>query len=239
MTRPGGPRRCFSGRRTSRRAVSPVGRVIATLVTITALVCHQGMHDQPGPTSTTSPADHRPELLALRESGRRGEHGVAKSGRQLGTALAPTGGQNRPASAGPHPQAEPMGLRAATVVGLEGALALAHGRSPGFSLHNRSTRVLARLHGRLNGAGEVHAKGTRRKRETLRGYAPGPTSSNRGYQVRSFSAASHRWRYWPGPESCGWRPRLLACPFCCGEGEPGYGDRNRGARALNPRGVRW
>jgi len=76
------------------------------------------------------------------------------------------------ASAGPHPQAEPMGLRAATVVGLEGALALAHGRSPGFSLHNRSTRVLARLHGRLNGAGEVHAKGTRRKRETLRGYAP-------------------------------------------------------------------
>ena len=38
---------------------------------------HQGMDNQPGPPDTTSPADHRPELLATGESGRRGEHGVA------------------------------------------------------------------------------------------------------------------------------------------------------------------
>jgi hypothetical protein len=70
------------------------------------------------------------------------------------------------------------------------------------------------------GANGRHSEGTH----------PAPTSSNRGYQVRSFGAASHRWRYWPGPKSCGRRPRLLACPFCCGEGEPGYG----GPKSLAP-----
>jgi hypothetical protein len=37
----------------------------------------QGMQDQPGPPSSTSPADHRPELPATGESGGRGEHGAA------------------------------------------------------------------------------------------------------------------------------------------------------------------
>ena len=39
---------------------------------------HQGVHHQPGPTSTTSPANHRPELLATGEPGGRGEHGFAE-----------------------------------------------------------------------------------------------------------------------------------------------------------------
>jgi hypothetical protein len=54
------------------------------------------------------------------------------SGGQLSAALAPAGTQNRPTGAGAHAQAEPVGPGATTVVGLEGALALAHGRSPGF-----------------------------------------------------------------------------------------------------------
>src|SRR3954447_26617173 len=48
------------------------------------------------------------------------------SGRELFAALAATGGDDGAPRAGPHAQPEPVRARAAAVVRLEGALALAH-----------------------------------------------------------------------------------------------------------------
>ncbi len=61
---------------------SPGGRALSPIGIVHGVVPgggrHQGMHHQPGPTSTTSPANHRPELLATGEPGGRGEHGFAQ-----------------------------------------------------------------------------------------------------------------------------------------------------------------
>lgn len=46
-----------------------------------------------------------------------------RSGGQAGAALATAGRENRAAGTGPHTQTEAVGLRATTVVRLEGALA--------------------------------------------------------------------------------------------------------------------
>ena len=54
---------------------------------------HQGVHHQPGPTSTTSPANHRPELLATGEPGGRGEHGFAEWIRRTAQRGPCAGGQ--------------------------------------------------------------------------------------------------------------------------------------------------
>jgi hypothetical protein len=194
------------------------------------------MHDQPGSPSSTSPADHRPELLAVRESGRRGEHGVARSGRQLGTVLAPTGGQDRPASAGPHPQAESMGLRAATVVGLEGALALAHGRSPGFSLHNRSRCCLpatsteqAKCTPKAPGANGRHVEGTHPGRP----HQIGGTGAGRSARRPTGRDT--------GPEGGLWQAvPLVSVPLLLWRGGSWLRPSEvAGAETLNPRGVRW
>jgi hypothetical protein len=61
----------------------------------------------------------------------------AASGRKALTALPATGGENRAAGAGAHPQPEPMGLGAPAVVRLERALA--HSRTPEREIGRRST----------------------------------------------------------------------------------------------------
>jgi hypothetical protein len=53
---------------------------------------------------------------------------TAPSGRQLGAALAPAGGKDRPSRPGPHPEAETVDPAAAPVARLERALA--HGKTP-------------------------------------------------------------------------------------------------------------
>ncbi len=58
-----------------------------------------------------------------------------RSGGQAGATLAAAGRENRAAGTGTHPQPEAVGLRATTVVRLEGALA--HSGAP------EKTRVLA------------------------------------------------------------------------------------------------
>src|SRR5205823_13976632 len=45
-----------------------------------------------------------------------------------------------------------------------------------------------------------------------------PTSPNRGYRAMSLGDARTASRYLPQQKGCGKRPRLLACPFCCGRG---------------------
>lgn len=59
------------------------------------------------------------------------EHRAAGSGRQFAAALAPTRLQDGATGSGTHPQAEPVGLRPAAVVRLEGPLA--HGLAPSQS----------------------------------------------------------------------------------------------------------
>ena len=67
----------------------------------------------------------RPDRTTVVNSGRRRRRACAgnTSGGELLASLAPTAGEDRPARAGTHPQAEAVGLRATTVVRLERALA--------------------------------------------------------------------------------------------------------------------
>src|SRR4051812_49746388 len=67
----------------------------------------------------------RPDRTAVVNSGRRRRRACAgnTSGGELLATLAPTTGEDRPASAGPHPQPEAVGLRPSAVVRLERALA--------------------------------------------------------------------------------------------------------------------
>jgi len=154
------------------------------------------MHDEPGSAGSATPADDQAEVLATGQPGGRGEHGASGSGREAGAALAPAGGQNRAARASPHPQPEPMGLGATTVVGLEGALTLAHfwvsrcslqaglvvspaalTRSPHYYTaapdENRGCRVMFR-HSLARAR-----KDARYQRETIREYAAARRFSNR------------------------------------------------------------
>jgi hypothetical protein len=92
-------------------------------------------------TTTEPQPARRPRRTAVAKSSRRvsrvaaGNNGTDPrnaSGRQLRTALAAPGRDDRTARAGAHAQPEPVGPRAATVVRLERALALTHGcHSPG------------------------------------------------------------------------------------------------------------
>jgi len=153
------------------------------------------MHDEPGSAGSATPTDDQAEVLATGQPGGRGEHGASGSGREAGAALAPAGGQDRAARASPHPQPEPMGLGATTVVGLEGALTLAHfwvsrcslqaglvvspaalTRSPHYTAapdENRGRRVMFR-HSLARAR-----KDARYQRETIREYAAARRFSNR------------------------------------------------------------
>lgn len=53
---------------------------------------------------------------------------MSASGRKCAAALAPPSGKDRPASAGPHPQAETVGTAASPVARLESTLG--HGKTP-------------------------------------------------------------------------------------------------------------
>ena len=78
---------------------------------------HQGRPSRanPGPYGSA-------ELLRTTEAVRCGQH-RRRSGGELGAALAAASGQDRAAGAGAHTKTEAVGLRAAAVVRLEGALA--------------------------------------------------------------------------------------------------------------------
>jgi hypothetical protein len=94
--------------------------------------------------------------------------------------------------------------------------------------------------GRLNGAGEVHAKGTRRKRETLRGYAP------RAYLIKSgvpgqvvrrgiapLAILARTEVLWP-------TATLVSVPLLLWRGGTWLRlTEITGAETLNLRGVRW
>ncbi len=123
------------------------------------------MHDQTAASRADTAPHHGAELVTVSETSVRGKHAAPRrtrrrsrtrtSGGEPVAALTPTGGQNGPPCPRTHPQPEPVGPRASTVVRLEGALALAHGcRSPGlrrpvFGLVCSGAR---RKPGRLNGA---------------------------------------------------------------------------------------
>jgi hypothetical protein len=66
--------------------------------------------------------------------------------------------------------------------------------------------------------GGVHTKGTRRKRETLRGYAPSAGLTKSGVPGHVVRRSAFRLAILAPTNSCGKPPRLLACPFCCGRG---------------------
>lgn len=80
-------------------------------------------HHGTGGRSPAAPHDDG-ELRPLTQPVLRRQHDPRPtSGRQLGAALAPPSGQDRPAGTRPHPQPEPMRLGAAAVVRLKRALA--------------------------------------------------------------------------------------------------------------------
>jgi hypothetical protein len=88
------------------------------------LGCHQ-VHDD-RPSGRPPPSSHRQgEILPTAKARARGQHRVSRltSGREGGATLGPAGRQDRAPGAGAHAQPEAVGLRAPTVVRLEGALA--------------------------------------------------------------------------------------------------------------------
>jgi hypothetical protein len=86
----------------------------------------------------------------------------------------------------------------------------------------------------------VHAKGTRRKRETLRGYAPPTGLTKSGVPGHVVRRSGFRLAILAPTKSCGKPPRLLACPFCCGRGGTWLARCCwPNANTLNLRGVRW
>ena len=77
------------------------------------------MHDErgsPGPDTATNGTG---EVFGAAEASRRWQH---RSGGELDAALTPPRRKDRAAGPGAHPQPEAMGLGAAAVVRLEGAL---------------------------------------------------------------------------------------------------------------------
>ena len=85
--------------------------------------------DEAAPACPGPATENHAEILTPPQTCGSRQHGAPRSGRsggQRAAALATAGRQDGPAGAGPHAQAEPVGLRAAAVVRLEGALTLAH-----------------------------------------------------------------------------------------------------------------
>ncbi len=150
----------------------------------------------------------------------------AGSGRQLLPALAPAGGQDRPAGPGPHAQPEAVGTRTTAVVRLKRTLALAHFSAP-VQL-TRWTVYAVDLPGRGAPAGQGPARTTRltawhsapasdavtqRVRSQLSGGQTGwlrPSSSRRG-TTRSRPDTSSRAEARPGREGAG-RTHLWPVP---------------------------
>jgi hypothetical protein len=89
-------------------------------------------HERPAPGARTSPDDRRefvrpPHPKSLRQ------HGMPdRLRRQFLATLTAAGGDDRPAGAGAHPQAEAVRFGTPTVVRLEGPLA--HGKAPSMSV---------------------------------------------------------------------------------------------------------
>jgi hypothetical protein len=121
----------------------------------------------------------------VRQSVTRHASKTAESGGQRLAALATTGRQDGPTGTSAHPEPEPVGSSAATVVRLESALTLTHAQN--LLVSTSSSPVVRRVvpkHGSLwcllptcglvtsSDDKQGHTKSTRRKRETLRGYAP-------------------------------------------------------------------
>lgn len=72
------------------------------------------------------PPRNRPDVSTSAQARVGGKHGgdrpERRSGGELGAALTTPARDDRPTGARPHPQPEPVRLRATTIVGLEGAL---------------------------------------------------------------------------------------------------------------------
>ncbi len=122
----------------------------------------QGMDNQPGAPDATSPANHRPELLATGESGRRGEHGVAVI---RPTARSDPCAAERPGSPDRRGYASAAGTRGSWHDGgcWAGRCACPCSRCGLQASHYKQVSTVS---WQPRGAGGVHDKGTRRKRET-------------------------------------------------------------------------
>lgn len=109
--------------RTRRRSTLPG----CVRVRITAGEAGTKMDDKERATGPASSAYRGREVLAPPQPMLGRQHvmdlGSGCSGRQAGATLAAAGRENRAAGTGAHPQPEAVGLRATTVVRLEGALA--------------------------------------------------------------------------------------------------------------------
>lgn len=90
---------------------------------------HVGVYHHGAATLPGTLAHHRREISGTVEPVRTGKHSPPRpgSGRQRRTALATTSRNDAATGAGPHTQTESVHLRTATVVRLEGPLALGHG----------------------------------------------------------------------------------------------------------------
>ena len=100
------------------------------------------MNDKERAPGPASPAYRGRKVLAPPQPMLGRQHvmdlGSGCSGRQTGATLATAGRENRAAGTGPHAQTEAVGLRAAAVVRLEGALA--HSGAPGMLVVSRRDR---------------------------------------------------------------------------------------------------
>ena len=127
----------------------------------------QGMQDQPGPPSSTSPADHRPELPATGESGGRGEHGAALP--QADSSARPlrrrADRMARPARVRIRSR-NPWVLLRRRLLGWKVRLPLLTVDLQASSLPLLELQVCVPSPGCLDTASRVHAKGTRRERGT-------------------------------------------------------------------------
>jgi hypothetical protein len=86
----------------------------------------------------------------------------------------------------------------------------------------------------------MHAKGTRRKRETLRGYAPWARLTKSGVAGQVVQRHDEPLGILARTEVLWQAATLVSVPLLLWRGEPGYGKAEvTGAETLNLRGVRW
>ena len=182
------------------------GRLSCLVGTISGVqVCHQ--RSAPGPAA---PAYRGREVLAPPQPIFGRQHGMdlglGCSGRQTGATLAAARREDRAAGTGPHAQTETVGLRAAAVVRLEGALA--HSGAPGIFVVSGRRVVGRRLavtvrprvarHARVHRFTITKARslpigGRRQQPSTTR-----PGHGTRGYAIRSNQLHEARERPRPG-----------------------------------------
>jgi hypothetical protein len=166
----------------------------------------QGMNNQPGPPDTTSPANHRPELLTAGESGRRGEHGVA--------AIRPTARRDpcadgRPESPGRRGYASAAGTRGSSRGGgcWAGRCACPCSRSFSRLLTTGVQQVCSSPQATMRWS-ECTPKAPAANGRHFEGTHHRPASPNRGYRAMSFGDPPSAWRYLP-------RRTLVASRHAC------------------------